>query len=398
MAAPGGLTELGEHVSRWDERVARVARGLVLPLPPAVADADPGNATELRVPDWPAVPARVRACLGVGRADHLFDARHPSGDTGRSLFQEEYAEWRVVRDADGPVRFELTTELSDYWELLARHTPRRLVELVREFAGDPTPSPAEVFGGHDPFGAASDEDARAEAFSRAFRGVRDSEGNQVAPRGAFNNDERAITCLSRTDNTLGALINLVAASGTPLLVVDEESGERRFPSGSEAISQLPEGAAQDCRASDPLVVERIVRVVTEGRLVRFDDPIGIYIVAVQHQDLLDPEGQPIPEKWLRLTRYGPDLGDGLARPQRLTLEASQDAGIKLSNLRSRRTGERIMSGAQIAELVEVAVYVRVSGPNQLSVDPVVLGQRSLKPCAQRNECEGAERAAARLEA
>lgn len=384
-------------MSRWDERVARVACGLEFPLPPAVADADPSNATELRVPDWPAVPARVRACLGVGRTDHLFDARHPSGHTGRSLFQEEYAEWRVVRDADGPVRFELTTELSDYWELLARHTPKLLVKLVREFADDPTPTAAEVFGGHDPFSATSDEDARAEAFSRAFRGVQDSEGNRLAPRGAFNNDQRAITCLSRTDNTLGALINLVAASATPILVADRESGERRFPSGSEAIPQLRKGSAQDCRASDPLIVERIVRVVTEGRLVRFDDPIGIYIVAVQHQDLLDPDDQPISKQWLQLTRHGPDLGDGLARPQRLTLEAPQDTGIKLSDLRSRRTGERITSGAQIAELIEVAVYVRISGPNQLPVKPVVLDQRPLEPCAQRNECQGAERAAARLE-
>lgn len=138
-------------------------------------------------------------------------------------------------------------------------------------------------------------------------------------------------------------------------------------------------------------------MATEGRLVRFDDPLGIYIVAVQRQDLLDPDGQPIPEEWVTLTRHGPDLADGLARPQRLSLQAPQGAAIKLSDLRSRRTGGKIRSGAQIAELVELAVYVRVSGPNQLPVEPLVLGQPSLRPCTQRDECQLAERAAGRLE-
>jgi len=145
------------------------------------------------------------------------------------------------------------------------------------------------------------------------------------------------------------------------------------------------------------VVERVVRVTTEGRLIRFDDPIGIYIVAVQHHDLLDPDGRPVPEEWVRLTRHGPDLGDGLRRSQRLVLEAPQGAGFKLSDLRSRRTGETVTTGAQIAELVEVAVYVRVSAPDQLPVKPRPLAQPIVRPCAQREECRQAEEAAARLE-
>lgn len=394
MTAPGGLVELGERVSTWDAKVGEVAGRLN--LSPALSAADRDNAKELRVPDWPAVPARIRACLGRARADRLLDARNASGDTGRSLFQEEYAEWRVVRDADGPVRFELTTELADYWELLARYDPARLVELVGDFADDSSVTPIEVFGGHDPFADTSTKDDRAEAFSRAFVG-RNLEGKSIGRPREFNNGERAITCLSRDDNTLGALINLVAASAKPILIVDSKSDEPRFPSGSEAIPQLRAGAAQDCRASDPLVVERIVRVATEGRLVRFDDPIGIYIVAVQRHDLLDPDGQPVPEDWLQLTRHGPSLGDSLARHQRLKLEAPRDARFKLSDLRSRRTGERIAMGAQIAELIELGVYVRVSEPDRLPIDAPPRPQPRLTPCARRDECAQVEADAARLE-
>ncbi len=395
MAAPGGLTELGEELARWDAHVAEVTASLK--PPPNLSQADRTNATELRVPDWPAVPVRARACLGDARADSLCDARAPSGETGRRLFQEEYAEWRVLRDEDGPTRFELTTELGDYWVLLARHQPERLLELVADFAGVPSLEPTEVFGEPDPRLRASREDIRAEAFSRRFLGRSLRDKKWRGRPGPFNNGERAITCLSRSDNSLLALVNLVVASAVPLRIRDREDGELRFPSGSEAIPELAEGAAQDCRASDPLVAERIVRLATEGRLIRFDDPIGIYIAAVQSQDLLDPGGQPIPDEWVERRRQGPPLADGLARHQRLTLDVPKEAGFKLSDLVSRRTGEKIRLGAQVAELVELAVYIRVGEAGSVPAEARLLPPSDPEPCGGRPECQDLARSAALIE-
>lgn len=395
MGAPGGLIELGDEVDHWDAQVTDVTARRK--PPPHLTEADRTNATELRVPDWPAVPVRARACLGRARADRLCDGRAPSGETGRTLFQEEYAEWRVLCDEDGPTRFELTTELGDYWVLLARHRPERLVELVAGFAGVPSLEPAEVFGNPDSLSADSPEDFRAEAFSRRFLGRSLTDDEWQEPPGPLNNGERAITCLSRGDNSLAALINLVVKSTVPLWIRDREDSELRFPSGSEAIPELAAGAAQDCRASDPVVAERIVRVTTEGRPIRFDDPIGVYIAAVQSEELLDPDGQPIPEEWVKRTRQGPPLADGLARHQRLTLEIPRDAGFKLSDVVSQRTGEKIQWGAQLAELVELAVYVRVGDAGRVQAEPRLLPSSDPKPCTGRPECQDLERSAARIE-
>lgn len=395
MAAPGGLTELEEALEHWDAHVADVTASLN--PPPSLTQATAANATELRVADWPAVPVRARSCLGGGRADRLCDVHAPSGETGRMLLQEEYAEWRVLRDEDGPTRFELTTELGDYWMLLARHQPERLLALVADFADVSTLTPAEVFGDLASTTAESPAELRAEAFSRRFLGRSLKDENWRGRPGPFNNGERAITCLSRVDNTLGALINLVVASAAALRVRDRVDGQPRFPSGAEAIAQLREGAAQDCRASDPVVVERIVRVTTEGRPVRFDDPIGIYIVAFQSQDLLDPSGEPIPEEWVDRSRQGASVADGLVRHQRLTIEVPKDAGFKLGDLVSRRSGERIRWGAQLAELVELAVYVRVGEAGTVPVEPRLLSATDPEPCAQRRECETLARSAELLE-
>jgi len=393
VAAPGGLTELGEKVGCWDAYVAAVTNSLK--PPPSLTEANARNATELRVPDWPAVPVRARSCLGGIRADRLFDARAPCGETGGTLFQEEYAEWRVVRDEEGPTQFELTTEVADYWLLLARYRPERLVDLVADFAGVPSLDPSEVFGEPDPLSA--EEDVRAEAFSRRFLGRSLTDEEWRGLPGSFNNGERAITCLSRPDNSLHALIKLVVASAVALQTRDTKDGELRFPSGSEAIPHLAEDSAQDCRASDPLVAERIVRVATEGRPIRFDDPIGIYVVAVQSEDLLDPGGQPIPDDWVRRRRQGPALPDGLARHQRIELEVPKEAGFKLSELVSRRTGQRIQRGAQLAELVELAVYVRVGDAGRVPVKSRLLPRTDPEPCDGRPECRKLEKRAALIE-
>lgn len=394
MRAPGGLTELGKAVDSWATRVAEVLEGAHPPL--HLLFADRSNATELRVPDWPAVPARVRACLGRRRADWLMDHHvEGEGDAGRRAFQEEYAEWRIVRDQRGPVRFELTTELADYWELLAVHAPQTAIDLVGEFARERV-SYSAVFGEHDPFAATSSEEARATSFLARMLG-RDRGGADLGFPGPYNSGTKAITCLWRSDNTLDALLNLVAASATPQLVIDAESKEPRFPSASEAIPRLRPQSAQDCRNSDPVVVERIVRLATEGRLIRFDDPIGIYIVDVQSHELLAPDGEPLPRQWFELSRQGPEMGDGLSRHQRLVLELPTSAGFTLAEVRSRRTGELLTHGAEIAELIQLGVYVRVSERDQIPVSLAPHASVRVPPCRERLSCRAVRDKARELE-
>lgn len=394
MLPPGGLAEWPSAARDWEDTVtatlARIVARTGRPLPPSVSGATPANATEPRTTDWPAAPARVRACLGTAEADRVCDTRDPSaGDLGRLAFQEEYAEWRMVRDhAGAPLRFELTTELADYWLLLAEHAPRQAIQQVAEFARTDTETAAAMmFGTRNPLAASAG--SRSATFATAMLGPQP---------GPLNNGLAAITCLTRDDNTLEALINLVtAAAGAPQRVVDPSSQTTRFASGSEAIERLREGSAQDCRHSDPVVVERIVRLATEGRHIRFDDPIGVYVLEVQTSDLLLPDDSPLPDEWCRLSRGGAAPGGG-SLAQRVEIEIPPEAGFTLASLRSRRTGNPIVHGGQIAELVQLGVRVRC-GPAR-TVDVAVETYRPAAPtaCGERDDCAVVRSVAARLAA
>src|SRR5206468_1779231 len=151
----------------------------------------------------------------------------------------------------------------------------------------------------------------------------------------YNSGAKAICCMIQSTNTLGALINLVAAAAEPHAVIDPVSRETRFMSGSEAIHIIRAHSAQDCRNSDPVVVERVVRLASEGRVIAFDDPIGVYIQGVEHRQLVQPDGAEVPLKWFEFSRgLGSDKApDGRPRHQRLILEVPPDQGFGLAELR-----------------------------------------------------------------
>jgi hypothetical protein len=366
---PGGLDELGPEGRRaWDAVVARTF-GRVLAELESEGRGPQGLATDatvvpdVRTTDWPAFPVRIAARLGAGHALRLLDCRPPgAGDVGRARHQEEYAEWRLIRDGDEVRGIELTTELREYWRVLAAHEPRRTRELVAELAGAEDIAWDGIYGALDPVAAATTPEDRARAFTATMlpTTARDVDARvAMASVSRFNDGRAALCCMIQPSNTLHALVSLVASAARPHLVTDSVTGRTRFPSGSEAIVALG-AAAQDGRNSDPVLVERIVRFVTEGRSIGLDDPLGIYVHDLQRHELAQPGGEDVPAEWVELSRGvgADDADDGRSRYQRLKLELPHDADFALSDLVIRRTGERLRFGGQIAELVELAVYVR----------------------------------------
>ena len=117
-------------------------------------------------------------------------------------------------------------------------------------------------------------------------------------------------------------------------------------------------AAQDGRNSDPVVVERIARLVTEGRAVTIDEPIGISIRSVQRSALARPDGSAVPEEWFTFSRglRADEAPDGQQRCQRLTFEVPVEDGF-VDDIVVRRTGERLRFGGQLAALVQVAAHL-----------------------------------------
>lgn len=316
-----------------------------------VADQDE-RTPERTSTDWTAFPARIGACLTRDQARSLLDWRTDLGDEGRRRFQEEYAEWRVARSADGKIRrFELTTELPDYWLLLAGTEPVRALELLADFAGEDNVASNQVYGTLDPFGEEVTDAQREDAFAQNMLG----EG-----RSPYNDGTRAICCMRQPTNTLSALVSMVVAATRPHVVRDRLSGLIRCANAAELIPLL-NGAAEAGRNSDPVLVERLARLAFERRLVTFDSSPGVFIQGVQLERLLAPDGSPALLDWFTFTRGGPStVPDGRSRFQRLAFEIPGDQGLCIGDLVDGATGRPVPFGAELADLVRLAVYLRTS--------------------------------------
>lgn len=311
--------------------------------------------------DWVGLPARVVECATRSRALDLLDSAG-----GRAL-QEEYVEWRTVRDGVGVRRVEITTEMGEYWRVLAAHEPERLLDLVAEFSRQEDIRPDEVFGGLNPLDPSSTPEEREQAFASAMLATDDPN--------PYNDGRLAICCLSRSANTLRALAGMIAASTRILLTKDDVTDRVRCLTSAEAIPLLGD-AGQVGRASDPVLIERLMRLAYERRLVALDDPVGVYVHSVEHSRLRTPDGGATPSDWFAFSRGSPpdETADGKPRWQRVCLEVPAETGWTVGDLVDSATGQPIRYGGQIAEMVQVAVIFRVSDPHAAAVDEPTLMQ------------------------
>lgn len=358
MILPGGLDDLGaEGREAWARRVedltAEMLRWFKIDPPNRFVLAAPDERTPHRTAlDWPGLPLRPVECLTRGRALDLLDRAVPR--VGIRPLQEEYIEWRTVRDERGIRRVEFTTEFPDYWQVLAATDPRRTLDLVASFARAEVAA-EDVYRGCDPFASATTPERRRTAFTAAMLS-----GHDPSP---YNDGRAAITCMAQRTNTLGALIALVLVATNPRVVRDKVSGRIRCLTCEESIPLLGD-AAQLGRASDPVLVERLARLAYEGRLVAVDDPLGVYIQSAETTRLRTRNGEPVPTDWFTFGRgLAPDQApDGRPRWQRATLEPPAGSGLLVSDLVDVATEEPIRHGGQVADLVQVAVVLRVSDP------------------------------------
>jgi hypothetical protein len=329
--------------------------------------------------DWTAFPARIARCLTRKEACALLDWRSATGDRGRN-YQEEYAEWRTVRTRDGKIRrFELTTELPDYWVWLSAHNPTRTLELLASFAGEETVDPQAVYGERDPGRETFSEAQRERAFTQHMLGTGKS---------PYNNGIRAICCMRQPTNTLGALLGLIVASCRARLARDEVSGMVRCANAVEVIPQL-KGAAELGRNSDPVLVEQLTRLACEGRLIALDGPPGVYIHGIQLERLTAPDGSQIPAEWFsfqRTTALGTSPPE-TAGAQRLVFEVPPEHGICIGDLIDLATGAPVCFGAELADLVQLAVHIRTTAPGVVKDTMETISRVLPDPVAARRACD-----------
>jgi hypothetical protein len=348
MREPGGLTSLGKAGrAAWAKRVRQAFAEAAAESPnEAFLPSPTRRTTQATGPDWTGLPVRVTTCVGRERGLRLLDRRSDRVEGGGRRWQEDYVEWRVLRKHGRIDRVELTTELAEYWTVLAAHAPGELLDTVASFAGEQEAERELVFGDCDPFADGVSPDDRADAFGRTM----------LRPRGRspYNNGERAITCMTQRTNTLYGVIALALAAASCRVVRDGEN--LRCLTCTEAIPLI--GNATLGRASDPVLVERLGRLAYEGRLVAFDDPIGISMEGVEHERLRTPHGEVVPAEWFRFSRGN----------QRLTFEVPPEERYTVGELVDVATEQPLRYGGEVADLVRLVMLFRVSEADMVEVD------------------------------
>lgn len=224
--------------------------------------------------------------------------------------QEEYCEWAAERDGKGRIlRAFFTTEVSDYFHLLAHDDPDRVVETYRTHVS-PTVKPRDVI-----------------SSTGAYR-----QNNEWNLRGAMH--------MIQDNNTLGAAILLVA----------QATIVRSHPSGgvmTNANDLIRCGVAADIdRNSDPMIVGDVNELARQGAVVGLHDPIGLYLAGLDTSGWKTPDGAD-PQSFWDVTRGAPELA------VRAVYAVPPDRGYSVSDITIN--GRLISSPSQIAESVQVKI-------------------------------------------
>jgi hypothetical protein len=342
MEEPGGLQSLNEAGKvAWDHTIQSCFQAVLggTNLHPFLLPMPDERTPDLTGPDWTGLPIRALSCTSRHQALAALDNQ-------RGL-QEEYIEWRVVRGDDHRIRrVELTTELRDYWAVLAAYEPERTLDLVSELIDRPVHA-EQVYGRRLP----RTVQERGQAFAAAML-----EGSNP-----LNDGREGILFMRHQDNDLRSLFQLAVAAALPCVLLDKVTGRRRCATAYETTPLLNEAAVAG-RASDPVIVERLGRLAFERRLIAPDDPVGIYIQGVEHSRLRTPDGEEVPTEWFTASRgmSVQDSPDGYGRTQRLVLEVPAEHGFVVGDLWDVATEESIRYGGQVAELTELRLLLRTS--------------------------------------
>ena len=386
---PGNLSDFEiDSLQAWSDKVEKeyVTRFLQDSGTKHLVAAAAPDWKGLLTVDWNGFPELMRSCLGVNKSMRLLDWRTGQGDRGRAIGQDEYFEWRTVRDATGKIkRVEMTTELLEYWQILAGYHPAKTLRLIARFAGESSVPWQQVYGKTNPFSTGVTVRDRIDAFSEMM--IYQNDGLPV--KSPYNNGEKAICFLSKPVSSLLAAVALFAYAAFPYGKAGSSPGQEEPLSGPEAIVST-EQSAINCRNSDPTMVGSLIEQAWNGKAMAFDDPVGVYIVNVASDKLLLPDGKtPVPAEWFEYQRGSrPRISGELERSQRLVFEVPSALGFSVGDLINKDTDERIEYGGQIAELVTLAVYFRTSENDFVNAPRQIVTAKNISSCSKTIDCIG----------
>jgi hypothetical protein len=342
---------------------------------------DPAQITNGVVTDtvrWSAAPAEPESCFDTPTARALsnWDVR------GRHELHNEYAEYAVVYRFDDqgrrrPKRVEVTTELREYWAMIAEADPEVCLGLARSVLGEPV-SMEDLYGPDvgNPLTRTALERRRRFNFYVAGSG---GGGQPVQPQGRLNR-ERALF-MTHPINGLDDLIYIVAFGAHPYAV---RIGMEMRKASLEEVFIAHEVEYLFCRHADPAAAAGAHAQAFEGRQVAFADPLGIYIQSfAKSRFFVIDSDVDVPDAWVRLSRgkqrleFGPPDSD----PHFL-----DDIGFEVGG-----DIHRLQGGFDIAAATEVGPNLVVGPPSRLTpadLDPFFLAEaRANILCGESPRCE-----------
>jgi hypothetical protein len=360
---PGFADELSpELVSKWNEEIHRQYSKLDSDpkLHSKFFSIDPGalaNSTDADV-GWFGNPAEPEFCQSKLAARQLSDW----GATGRHGVQNEYCEYAVIQaiDSNGSARrkrVQISTELREYWVMMAVSDPNTVRELASTVLGIPVEW-MDLYGVADPFHLS--EKQRRIAFSTLVAGNgKDSTLPQsvpLDPTGRLNNDY----CLFMTHpiNGLDDLIYIVLFGAKPY--AQRVNGQRQQAT-REQIFRTYDVEHLACRHADPAAAMGACGVAYQGRTVAFKDPLGMYIKSFA-KDKFTFEGKKVPDEWIRFSRgksnlwqrleFGPRDEDPHFLDEIVLSEGAQDS--------------HVIGGYDVVSNIEVGPLISVGPPTPLA--------------------------------
>ncbi len=244
--------------------------------------------------------------------------------------QDEYCEWSVTRNNAGEItRVTFTSEVGEWYEHLAMHDRPGLIALYKELTGA------------------------------------DVKEEELFPNGSYDwrnpwnqRTDGPIVHLAQKNNNLGAAISLAAEAA---VVRVSSSGE--IITDSRVLMEC-NGLGNADRFSDPSIATTINGAAAAGARISLADPPGLYLAGIRTEGMRLPPGHDGLEP---SDLWKPKRGEE-GRVVRATFEPPDDS-FTLSKVFV--DGKPIISGAQLANKVDVAIVALV---NQANVTPVT------KPC------------------
>jgi hypothetical protein len=314
---------------------------------------DPASITggiETDAAKWPGSPAEPEFCRDVDVARKLADW----GVRGRQALHNEYLEYHVTMrmDAEGklrPKRVEITTELREYWLTLAVHDPDQMQSIAEEITGESLPF-SEFYGPgvSDPNSLSPQQ--RATRFAMHLGG----DGKGSGPLGRLNRDHALF--MAHPINGLDDLIFIVMFGAIPRRVATP-SGFRKAELHEVFVEAGTTFLA--CRHADPAAAAAAHDAASQGQVLAFADPLGMYIRSFSESNFLHA-GNPVPAHWTRFSR-------GVAnRFQRLEFGPPDDETFFLDEVKISTGNQElaITGGYDVVAQVEVGPIL-VAGPTSV---------------------------------